>query len=102
LRRWLAHLKLSRIIVGLLVLGMVLFALFGGDYGAQHLFGMNRQVDNERARISALRHEVDSLARVLHALKTDAATQEKVARELYGMIRPGEILYQVVPRDTSR
>ena len=81
---------------------MALFALFGGDYGTQHLLGMNRQVEGERARISTLRHEVDSLARVLRALKTDPAMQERVARELYGMIRPGETLYQVVPRDTSR
>jgi len=34
-------------------------------------------------------------------LKTDPATQERYARELYGMIRPGETLYQVVPRDSS-
>ena len=81
---------------------MVLYALFGGDYGTQHLWGMNRQVDAERARIAQLRHDVDSLARVLHALKSDPATQEKVARELYGMIRPGEVLYQVVPRDSGR
>jgi cell division protein FtsB len=92
---------MSRIIGGLLVLVLVLFALFGGDYGTQHLWGMNRQLDGERARISVLRHEVDSLARVLHALKTDPATQERVARELYGMIRPGEILYQVVPVDSA-
>jgi cell division protein FtsB len=92
---------MSRVIGGLLAFGMVLFALFGGDYGTHYLWGMNRQVSSERARISTLRHEVDSLARVLHALKTDAATQERVARELYGMIRPGEILYQVVPRDSE-
>jgi cell division protein FtsB len=92
---------MPRVVGGLLAFGMVLFALFGGDYGTQHLWGMNRQVRDERARISALRHQVDSLARVLHALKTDAATQERVARELYGMIRPGETLYQVVPVDSA-
>jgi cell division protein FtsB len=97
-----ARLPISRLIGGLLVFGMVLFALFGGDYGTHHLLAMNRQVRDERARISALRHQVDSLARVLHALKTDAATQERAARELYGMIQPGEVLYQVVPRDSVR
>ncbi len=97
-----ARLPMSRVIGGLLAFGMVLFALFGGDYGTHHLLAMNRQVRDERARISALRHQVDSLARVLNALRTDAATQERVARELYGMIRPGEVLYQVVPRDSVR
>ncbi|MFI5208127.1 MAG: septum formation initiator family protein [Gemmatimonadales bacterium] len=92
---------MTRVVGGLLAFGMVLFALFGGDYGTHHLLAMNRQVRDERARISALRHEVDSLARVLHGLKTDPATQERVARELYGMIRPGEVLYQVVPKDSA-
>ena len=44
---------------------------------------------------------MDSLARVERVLRTDSATQERVAREVYGMIREGEVLYQVVPRDTS-
>ncbi|MBI2537005.1 MAG: septum formation initiator family protein, partial [Gemmatimonadetes bacterium] len=29
------------------------------------------------------------------AIERDPATQERVARELFGMIRPGEILYRV-------
>jgi CheY-like chemotaxis protein len=39
---------------------------------------------------------------VCQTLKSDPATQERVAREVFGMIRPGEILYQVVPRDSAR
>jgi cell division protein FtsB len=35
-------------------------------------------------------------------MKTDPATQERVAREVFGMIRPGELLYQVVPADSAR
>ena len=92
---------LPRLVGILLALVMVVFALFGGDYGTQHLIAMNRQVGDEHARIARLRHEVDSLARVLHDLKTDPAEQERVARELYGMIRPGEVLYQVVPADSA-
>jgi len=56
----------------------------------------------EQAAIARLRNELDSLARVEQALTTDPATQERVAREVYGMIRPGEILYQVVPADSVR
>ncbi len=80
---------------------MAAFALEGGDYGTHHLWAMRRQIADERARIAQLRHEVDSLARFDRALKSDPAMQERVAREVYGMIRPGEILYQVVPRDSS-
>lgn len=81
---------------------MAWFALEGGTYGTRDLLNLKRQVSDERARISVLRHEVDSLARLERALKRDPATQERAARELYGMIRPGETLYQVVTDSATR
>jgi cell division protein FtsB len=93
---------LYRALAVLAVVGMAYFALQGGDYGTGDLLSLRRQVREERSRISRLRRDVDSLARLDRALKTDPATQERVARELFGMIRPGEILYQVVPRDSSQ
>lgn len=85
-----------------LVLGMAAFAVQGGEYGTTDMLALERRVRAEREAIARLRHEVDSLARLERLLTTDSATQERAARELYGMIRPGEILYQVVPLDTSR
>ena len=87
--------------VGTALLGAALFALEGGEYGTGNLLALRRQVRDEQSRIEALRHEVDSLNRLARLLKTDARTQERVAREVYGMIRPGEVLYQVVRRDTT-
>ncbi len=78
------------------------FAAFGGEYGTADLGALRRRVRDERARIGQLRQEVDSLTQLLNALRSDSATQERVAREGFGMIRSGELLYQVVPRDTSR
>jgi cell division protein FtsB len=83
------------------VLAAALFALEGGEYGTRDLLSLRRQVREEQSRIAALRHDVDSLNRVARLLKTDARTQERVARERYGMIRPGELLYQVVRRDSA-
>jgi len=77
-------------------------ALEGGEYGTRDLLELKRRTREEHERIAELRHEVDSLSRLDRALRTDPVTQERVARELYGMIREGELLYQVVPRDTSR
>ena len=84
-----------------MVAAALAFAVEGGEYGTRDLLRLSRQARDERARISQLRREVDSLARVERILRTDSATQERVAREVYGMIREGEVLYQVVPRDTS-
>jgi cell division protein FtsB len=92
----------KRVLVGLVVLGMVGFAAEGGEYGTVDLLRVRGRVRREQAAIARLRNELDSLARVEQALTTDPATQERVAREVYGMIRPGEILYQVVPADSVR
>ena len=93
---------MKRVLIGLVVLVMVTFAAEGGEYGSIDLIRLKRQVRDEQAAILRLRHEVDSLSRLERALTTDPATQERVARELYGMIRPGELLYQVVPADSGR
>ena len=92
----------KRVLVGLVMLGMVGFAAEGGEYGTVDLLRVRGRVRREQAAIARLRNELDSLARVEQALTTDPATQERVAREVYGMIRPGEILYQVVPADSVR
>ncbi|MEK6610035.1 MAG: septum formation initiator family protein [Gemmatimonadota bacterium] len=89
-------------VIGAVVLAMAGFAIEGGEYGSRDLFALKNKVRREREEIARLRHDVDSLVRMGHALKTDSVTQERVAREVYGMIRDGEKLYQVVPMDTAR
>jgi cell division protein FtsB len=91
----------KRVLVALAALGMAAFAVEGGEYGTFDLLHLRRQIRREQDSIVRLRIEVDSLARVQHALATDPRAQEQAARELYGMIRPGEILYQVVPADSG-
>jgi cell division protein FtsB len=92
---------LKRLLGGLAVVAMVGFAVEGGEYGTIDLLKLKSQVRAERDSIVRLRTDVDSLTRLKHALETDPATQERVAREVFGMIRPGEILYQVVPADSA-
>ena len=41
--------------------------------------------------------QLDSLERLVRALENDPAAQERAAREQFGMIRKGEILYRLVP-----
>jgi cell division protein FtsB len=93
--------RARQVVFAVVALGMAGYAVEGGEYGTTDLFALRTQVRAERAALDRLRHEVDSLRREQRALAQDARVQEKVARELYGMIRPGEILYQVVGRDTN-
>ena len=74
------------------------FALLAGEYSTFDWLTLRRQVAEERATIAELQIEVDSLQRLARALETDPAAQERAAREGFGMIRDGEILYRIVPQ----
>ncbi len=78
-----------------LLLGL---AAWGGEYSTLDWLTMRRQLAEERAAVENLRAATDSLAKVARDLETNPAVQERVAREEFGMIRDGEILYRVVPR----
>lgn len=71
------------------------FGAFGGEYGTFDWLQLKRQVRQEREAIEQLNLQLDSLRREADALEHDPATQERVAREQFGMIRPGEILFRV-------
>jgi cell division protein FtsB len=73
----------------------VAFGALGGEYGTLDWWQLKRQVRAERAAIEALKRELDSLRVEAEALERDPVTQERVAREQFGMIRPGEVLYRV-------
>lgn len=76
----------------------VYFALFGGEYGMGELRSLDREAEELSQRLVALRGEVDSLRALAERLAKDPGTVERVARERYGMIRDGEILYRFVDR----
>ena len=76
---------------------LVLFALFAGEYSTLDWWKLRGQLIDEKSQVQGLEVQLDSLARVAHDLETSPAAQERAARELFGMIRPGEILYRLVP-----
>jgi cell division protein FtsB len=87
-------------------LAALVFALYfgiqGGEYGTTDLFALRRQEATERAQVVRLRQVVDSLQREATAIEHDLRAQERVAREQFGMIRRGELLYRLVPPDSTR
>jgi cell division protein FtsB len=74
----------------------VVFAAMGGEYSTLNWWQLRRSVARERAATAQLEAEIDSLGVVAEALEKDPFTQERVAREAFGMLRPGEIIYRVV------
>jgi cell division protein FtsB len=84
------------------LLFMIYFGVQGGEYGTTDLLALRRQEASERAQVERLRHVVDSLERDAKAIETDLRVQERVARERFGMIRRGELLYRLVPADSGQ
>ena len=77
---------------------LLAMAAWGGEYSTADWLTMRRQLADERDHVASLRAEVDSLAKAAKDLETNPTVQERVAREEFGMIRDGELLYRVVPR----
>ena len=95
---------IQRIIFALLILGGLVFAIQGGEYSTIDLWRQRQRSKILAAQTDSLSKEVDSLRKVAKAIQTDPATQERIAREEFGMIRGSkEILYRLSePEDTSK
>jgi cell division protein FtsB len=77
-------------------------AFQAGEYGTFDWLQLRRQVIEERQAVRDLEERLDSLRRLANALETDPAAQERAAREQFGMIRKGELLYRLVPKVDAR
>ena len=85
----------KRALLGLVALGAALFALEGGEYGTTDLVRQGAEKRQLEAEIRILEREVDSLTRVKRMLASNAAEQERIAREEFGMVRGDkEVLYR--------
>ncbi len=94
--------RLGRPLLRLLLLGVAgYYAIWGGEYSAFDLLRIEQERSNEEARLARLRTEVDSLRVLAGRLESDLPTIERVARERFGMIRPGETLYRFVVVDSA-
>ena len=77
-------------------MGAALFAVQGGEYGTMDLFRQGARREALQATVDSLQRQVDSLRAYRASVETDPAVQERLAREQFGMIRRGELLYVMV------
>jgi cell division protein FtsB len=80
-----------------ILLAALLFAVQGGEYSTLEWLELRKRERIERDSVAMLEHAIDSLGKLARAIETDPATQERYARELYGMIRPGEHVFILEP-----
>lgn len=92
----------ARLVFWVLAIGALVFALQGGEYSTLDLWRQRKFKMRLISETDSLSRQVDLLRREAHAVLTDRATQERIAREQYGMIRGDkEILYRLGKRQDS-
>ena len=77
------------------------YAVWGGQYSVFDLLTLKRDRLAAEEELARTRREVDSLRAAAARLEKDDATIERVARERFGMVREGEVLYRFVPVDSG-
>jgi cell division protein FtsB len=70
------------------------YALFGGEYTFPDALEVNRERVMAAQELETLHSITDSLAGRADSLEYDDQTLETIARERFGMIRDGEVLYR--------
>ena len=91
------HRAVGKLALLLLALALVIYAFATGDEGLYQVWKRRAELEVARARVEELEAANDSLRGVLWRLEHDLDYVEKVAREEYGMVKPGERLYRLRP-----
>jgi cell division protein FtsB len=93
---------MKRIVWFVVIVAAAVFAVQGGEYGTSDLVRQRQRHRRLQAQVDTLQREVDSLAAWKHALATDPALQERIAREEFGMVRGDkEVLYRFAEPDSG-
>lgn len=72
-------------------------AVAGGEYSEIDARRARAELEAQRALLPLAQREIDSLRARIDSLQNHDATLERFARERYGFIRDGEILYRISP-----
>jgi cell division protein FtsB len=93
--------RLKRLVLPILLGLAFYYAFFGGEYSLLELRQARKDIKAKEQELSLLREEVEYLRARADSLENDSATIERIAREKYGMIRDGEVLYRLVEETDS-
>jgi|SRR5665213_2033855 len=80
------------------ILTVLATTLLFANKGLWRHMELQHQIAERQATLAKLQTDEESVSRNVALLKLeDASTIERIARERYGMKRPGETIYQAVP-----
>lgn len=78
--------------------GMVLISLLG-DQGLIAYFRLRAEAHKLEGEVTRLEAQQQELAQRIHALNDDPAYIELLARQRLGLVRPGDVVLQLPPRE---
>jgi cell division protein FtsB len=88
-------LRYVALILLILLLGLEI-KLWAGDGGMREVWLLQRRLDEQKQENQKLKQRNEALAAEVQDLKTGKAAIEERARSEQGLIKPGEVFYQVV------
>lgn len=81
---------------GALVLLTLGLAVYGGNQ-VLRVTQMRREMESMERELVTLRTRAEELTRTVEQLRNDSAAMEKLAREEFGYVRPGETVIRFPP-----
>ena len=81
----------------LICLSLIIVFIFG-DHGLLKLYKIKNQRKKIQTHITQLRNEREQAKEKKNKIENDITYIEKMAREKYKMVKPGEKIFKVVPK----
>ena len=90
-----------KIVIAIGLVASVLYLLLGAEDSLLDVRVARQQLVQAEAKMARLAAENDSLQQALWRLENDPTYLEKIAREEYGLVKPGERVYHLpLPTDS--
>jgi len=81
-------------IIPILAVAFILFFTIFGERGLLKIYHLNKEKQEVRLRMEAIKGDNLKLVREVDALKNDRRYLESIARKDLGLVRKNEIIYQ--------
>ena len=95
-----SFLSLTNILMVTIVFGCVSLLIFS-DRGLINLWSLKKEKQQIQNEINDLRNQIAMLEKEEEKLKFDEKYIEKIAREKFKMVKPGERVFKIVDEDSN-
>ena len=93
--------RLTKLLLPAVLLVAGYYVVFGGEHSLLDVRRARADLAAAAIELDRLRVANDSLRALADSLETDPAMLERLARERFGLIRDGEVLYRFAPADSA-